>query len=423
MAVSYKTVKVGETSGYWDPLEVWSPSRGGISMGEIERHNNAVSVGATAANAAKAYNAEAEAYLGSMLSNAQAGLAEIQGLGGQSQADIQASRDAAEKISPAISNVNTQAGLLNNQAELINQQAGNIGDAAAKVGATADTVENEANALKPYADQLTQYASQLWNEGSSVFGEGSGLVDMGNQLLNLDENAGGLMGQYIKSLKGLDPRRYVAQAAADVQGSFDNAKGQLTRELSRSGATLSSGAAQAQKRLLAQTYAATLAGAKTRAWQAGANEQLTANRNALSDAMDIIKQGTDTQTAGANIQKAGASTETDAATVQKGVVEGVTAAGQLRKQAGDLEAEKAGALSQAASAQGKAGDLYASAGDLAAKQANAYSATVSSNTGYLNALNAAYGNVTEAYKNYTEFMSSQASGFAQLAAQNGFAAV
>ena len=419
MAVSYKVAKVGEGAGYWDPAEVWSPGPGGISIGDIERHNNLVDNAATAANAARAYQQAAESGIDKMVGSANEGLQAILAQGGQNQADIQAAREAAGKIDSAITNVNAQAGLLNEQAALINKQSNLVNQDADKLDALGNRVLAETDALKPYADQLNQYAGQLWNEGTSIFGEGQNLVDVGNGLMNLDENMGGVVGAYIKSLKGLSPERYVAQAAADVQGSFDNAKGQLARETSRSGLKLSGGAALAQKRLLAQTYAATLAGAKTRAWQTGATEQLNASRTALSDAMALLKQGTDTQAQGAQVQQGGVSAADAAAGVQANVLSGKAKAGDLQTQAGQLKTQAGQLQKSAADVQAQAGTLYGDAGDLAAKQSAAYAQAAQTNTGYLSALNAAYGNLTGAYKTYTDYMASQASGFAEYATSMG----
>ena len=419
MAVSYHVAKVREGSRYWDPLEVWSPGPGGISIGEIERHNNAVDQAATAANAARAYQQAAESGIDKMVGSANEGLQAILAQGGQNQADIQTAREAAGKIDSAITNVNAQAGLLNEQAALINKQSNLVNQDADKLDALGNRVLAETDALKPYADQLNQYAGQLWNEGTSIFGEGQNLVDVGNGLMNLDENMGGVVGAYIKSLKGLSPERYVAQAAADVQGSFDNAKGQLARETSRSGLKLSGGAALAQKRLLSQTYAATLAGAKTRAWQTGATEQLNANRNALNDAMSVLKAGIDAQTQGATVQGKGADAAAQAAGVQQGVVSGVGKAAEVQKSATDARTQAAGIQKSAADAMAQAGTLYGNAGDLAAKQSAAYAQAAQSNNGYLSALNQAYGNVTDAYKTYTDYMASQAGGFAEYATSMG----
>ena len=419
MAVSYKVAKVGEGAGYWDPHKVWSPGPGGISIGEIERHNNAVDAAATAANAARAYQGEADSGAERMVGAAREGVGAILGQGAQINSDLALARKSAADMSGAITNVNEQAGLLNQQAGIINAQAGEVNAQAGVVGRTAEQVLAESEALKPYADQLNQYAGQLWNEGTSIFGQGSDIVGLGQDILDLDENAGGIIGQYVKSLKQFDPKRYVAQAAADVQGAFDNTKGQLSRELSRSGVNLSGGAALAQKRLLAQTYAATLAGAKTRAWQTGATEQLNANRAALSDAMALLKQGTDTQAQGAQVQQAGVSAQDAAAGVQANVVSGKAKAGDLQTQAGQLKTQAGQLQKSAADTMNDAGGLYAGAGELVAKQSAAYAATISANTGYMNALNGAYGNLTEAYKTYTDYMASQAGGFAEYATSKG----
>ena len=340
-----------------------------------------------------------------MVGSAQAGVNAVQSTGATIQRDLEAARQAAEGIDASITNVNAQAGLLNDQARVINAAAGDV-------NASADAVDREAEALKPYAEQLTNYAGQLWNEGTGIFGQGSDLVSLGNGLMNLDESQGGIIGQYVRSLKQFDPKRYVAQAAADVQGAFDNAKGQLSRELSRSGVNLSGGAALAQKRLLAQTYAATLAGAKTRAWQTGATEQLNANRTALNDAMSVLKAGIDAQTSGAGVQAQGAGLGKSAADVQGAVVTGKAQAGQLRKSAADVR-------SAAADAIAKAGTLYGDAGDLAAKKSAQLASVANANNGYLQALNSAYGNLTGAYKSYTEYLSTQAAGFGEWAGLGG----
>ena len=419
MAVSYKVAKVGEGAGYWDPLEVWDPSPGGISMREIDAHNNAVDSAATAANAAMAYQGAADSGAENIVSSAKSGLGAILGQGASLNSDLALARKSAADMSGAITNVNDQAGLLNQQAGISNAQAGEVNAQAGVVGRTAEQVLAESEALKPYADQLQQYAGQLWNEGTSIFGQGSDIVGLGQGILDLDENAGGIIGQYVKSLKQFDPKRYVAQAAADVQGAFDNTKGQLSRELSRSGVNLSGGAALAQKRLLAQTYAATLAGAKTRAWQTGATEQLSATRTALSDAMALLKQGADTQAQGAQVQQAGVSAQDAAAGVQANVVSGKAKAGDLQTQAGQLKTQAGQLQKSAADTQAQAGTLYGNAGDLAAKQSAAYAQAAQTNTGYLSALNQAYGNVTDAYKTYTDYMASQASGFAEYATSMG----
>ena len=420
MAVSYPVVTNRQTANRWDYSVIKpSPGGGGITIGDVERHNAAVNEGATAAAAARAYQAAGDAGIDRMVGAAREGVGAILGQGAQINADIAAARAAAGKMDSAITNVNEQAGLINQQAGIINAQAGEVNAQAGVVGRTAEQVLAESEALKPYADQLNQYAGQLWNEGTSIFGQGSDIVGLGQGILDLDENAGGIIGQYVKSLKQFDPRRYVAQAAADVQGAFDNTKGQLSRELSRSGVNLSGGAALAQKRLLAQTYAATLAGAKTRAWQTGATEQLSATRSALSDAMALLKQGTDTQARGAQVQQAGVSAQDAAAGVQANVISGKAKAGDLQTQAGQLKTQAGQLQKSAADVQAQAGTLYGNAGDLAAKQSAAYAQAAQTNTGYLSALNQAYGNLTGAYKTFTDYMASQAGGFAEYATSTG----
>lgn len=419
MAVGYSVVRNYQTSNYWDPNEVVSHGPGGISIGEVERHNNQINQAATAANAARAYQTTADNAAGELLNNARQGVSDVRAQGAQSQAAVQSALKAATSISDSIGNVNSQAGLLNKRADIINQQAGAVDAYAGKIDATAADVMAEAEALKPYADQLNQYAGQLWNEGTSIFGKGTDIVGLGDQLMNLDDNAGGVIGEYVKNLKSYDPNSKVSLAAADAQKSFDNAKSQLSRELSRSGASGTSGAALAQKRLLTQTYAATLAGAKTRAYQTGLSEQTTVLRNALSDSLAAIKQGTDTQVQGATVQNMGVETTNKAAGVQANVVSGKAAAGNLQKSAADVKTQAGNLQKSAADTMTSAGTLYGKAGDLAAEQASAYSSSASANNSYLSALTSAYGNLTNAYSTYTDYMSSQAQGFAEYATSMG----
>ena len=132
--------KVGEGAGYWDPHKVWSAAPGGISISEIERHNNAVDTAATAANAARAYQGEADSGAERMVGAAREGVGAILGQGAQINSDLALARKSAADMSGAITNVNEQAGLLNQQAGIINAQAGEVNAQAGVVGRTAEPI-------------------------------------------------------------------------------------------------------------------------------------------------------------------------------------------------------------------------------------------------------------------------------------------
>ena len=386
-----------------------------------------------AGSKADEYQKRADAAAAGIVSSAQAGVSAAKSAGKTTQEQIRKAEEAATGIDVAVDQMYGQAGLLNehakgigDQAELVNRDADRLDAASKEIGRLGDAALAENEALRHYVSQLTDYAGQLWNEGTGIFGTGEGLVGLGNGLMNLDESQGGIIGEYVRSIKAADPRRYVAQAAADVQGSFDNAKGQLSRELSRAGISGSSGAALAQKRLLAQTYAATLAGAKTRAWQTGADEQRSVLRAALDDAMGVIRQGTDIQAQGAGVQAQGVSALGKAAETQGVIVNNVGTAAGIKKSAADVQAQAAGVRTnagslraQAADVVAKAGTLYGSIGGLAAQKAQIYSGNASANNQYVNALTNAYGNLSSAYGTYAEYLASQASGFAEYATSNG----
>ena len=72
--------------------------------------------------------------------------------------------------------------------------------------------------------------------------------------MNADPNS--LAGQYIASLRNIDPNRYVSMAASDVQSSYQNVIGQIMRDLGRRGVDASSGRAMSLQQRLNDAMAA-----------------------------------------------------------------------------------------------------------------------------------------------------------------------
>lgn len=211
-------------------------------------------------------------------------------------------------------------------------------------GAAAN-ITNAVDNVNATAQSLGGYSDILRNMGLDTAG-------IAAAILNKDTTAGGLAAEYLTALGQagdaalkVTPDRYVSQAAADVQSSFDNAKGQAERSLSRQGVSASSGAYGALQKQLATSLATALAAAKTKARQTGLSDQLSA----LTSRASMMK---DALTTGAALQQQGASN-----------IE--SAAGIVQKQA-DLFAT-AGSLSQSqASTFADIGNVEVSLGNLEA---------------------------------------------------------
>lgn len=220
-----------------------------------------------------------------------------------------------------------------------------LGEAANKVDAMGSIVGRQANKLNPYIDQLTNI--------------GNGLLGQANDLSSMNPNAGGIIGEYVNNLKSYDPNRLVSLAASDVQNSYANAEGQLDRQLARQGLDSGSARSTVMKQQFAQSLAAALAGAKTRARMQGVTEQTNALRGALADTMSL----------NAEAQKATAA----AASIEKDKAGVLISSADLFAKAGTLRGEQANLILNAADAFIKQGTAQS---NLTTSQVNAYNAAV-----------------------------------------------
>lgn len=306
--------------------------------------------GATAGNAALAYQGAADNAMAGAIGAAQGGIGAANAAYNNAQGQISKvnkfageAADSARGIGNAITNVNRTAGEVKGQAALINQSA---------------------NALSPFINTLGQQGTQIYQQGLDLYQQANPYLAAGRDILNLNTNAGGLTGAYLDALLAVDPDRYVSMAAGDVQASWANAQGQMQREMSRMGVDAGSGKYMAQMQMFSQGLAAALAGAKTRARQVGINEKLTAMQGAMGVGQQLSATGASMAGAGIQAQAQGA---------------GVTAqAGNLQATQGQLQAQAGGVMAQG-------GSLEAQAGQLGAVQANAYTAAGQQTLGAINA--------------------------------------
>ena len=237
---------------------------------------------------------------------------------------------------------------------------------AARIRELAATMGVDIDAIRGYADQQAASSADLTNAGREY-------LQAGSDILNMNATATGIAGDYIAALRAIDPDRYVASAAADVQGSYASAYQQLMRQISRTGST-GSGMAGALKQQWARTLANAQAAAKTKARQTGVSEKLSALASAFTTAEGASKQGADLTTQGVSALSAAADTKGKA-------ISGV--------------ATQAATQAQAASVDKAATDTRTSA--------------YTSNAALLNSAVSAQNLVNSANKDYAEGLQSRAS--------------
>ena len=326
---------------------------------------------------------------------------------GSAQGGINAANAGWDAAQNAINNANASVGTINMYAGRAANAAGNISGSIANVNTAADDVRGIASSLTPYADQLGAWGRDIYGQGVDLYGQGQQYLTGGSDIMNLNADAGGLTGAYVKALQAIDPNRYVAGAASDTQSAFSNAMGQMQRGLARQGVDASSGRGQAMMRQWAQATAAALSGAKTRARQVGITERLKALDAGTATARDMAATGANIQGTGMNAQAAGGN-------LLKGAADVIGTQGQLT---------------------GTAGQLYGTAGQLSGTQANAYTnagqltqgaADVALRGGQLGV--SAAGNIVNASNSLADaqsragmYYAQVAQGYGQLAGSGGLA--
>lgn len=273
---------------------------------------------------------------------------------GAAQSGVNAVLGGGGQIQQAISNMNAQAGNVIGQGNAVNQTAQEVKDTYAKLG--------------PIAALLGGYGKDLWNQGSALAVIANSIFGQGNSILNMDPNAGGIAGEYMKMFSYLSPERYVSQAASDVQAAYQNQLGQAERDLSRRGVSSTSGAFGALRRQAMQLAAVASVAAKQRARQIGIDEQKSWLGNITNAANTLFGVANTTQ------QNALGS-QTAAVTAQGQAADAIAAQGQGYAQAGSL--------------QQSAGQLFASA-------ASIYGDVGQLQNQYLSLINQAYGKLSDA---------------------------
>ena len=246
------------------------------------------------------------------------------------------------------------------------------------VAGAADDVRGSADALSPIADTLGGYGDQMWESGTKVTEQALATLGTGMGFINMDADVSPLVAEALQRYGEIDPNRWAASAAQDVQKSMDNAQGQMRRNLARQGVNPSSGSAQAQlQKLFQNSLAVAKAAAMTRARERGITEKASAFQSLLANNANTFL-GT-----GGQLASIGASGQGAAVSAQRGAADVLNAQGGLYNAAGGL-------LDRAGSLQGTQGSLLNNVANGNANLANVYEAIGKLGLNYGTALNSAF---------------------------------
>ena len=202
-------------------------------------------------------------------------------------------------------------------------------------------MRNAANAMLPIADTMRGEGDALFDSGTKVTEQALATLGTGLGFINMDEGASPLVAKSIELFRGIDPDRYVAGAAQDVQSQFDNASAQGERELARRGVSPTSGAALALNDQRNRALAVARASAMTRARERGINDQASAFQSLLANNANTFLQ------TGGQLASIGSSAQAQAANAKKGAASVLGESGDLAGRAGALGLDFGRALSSA----------------------------------------------------------------------------
>lgn len=261
---------------------------------------------------------------------------------------IEAARKSGADVTQGIAAMRSDAGSMRNQARLVNTQAG-------AVNAEADALKALIPQLDPYKDRLTNYGDDLAALSATIQGRADDVFGQAGALMNLDPNAGGLAGEYMKQYGLLSPERYVSRYASDAQAAIDNTRAQNERYLSRRGVNIGSGA---NRNLLDQLQGiVALSAAKTLGYDKGVTEQGNWLKEMTGAAKTFFDMGSEQQSQALSAKGMAGDMAKGAAEIVGMQGDMTKGAGQLRAEAGQLFANAANIFGGAASIEGNAAKL------------------------------------------------------------------
>jgi hypothetical protein len=327
------------TINYDDPFNVGKQYKQGVVGG---KQVSAWSTPSLDPNGNMAYGTWFQPEYGQVLDkNAMAGQVAVN-YGRKADASIAAMIGAAQN---GINTLNSQAGSVYPYIQQAEQAYGAMGQGIQGSYQAANDVRGIGTQIAPFMQTFRGYGDTLWNQGNALLGTGNQIIGQGQGILNMNSDMGGLGGEYVKWLQGINPDSFVSMAAVDTQRAGQNALGQMERGLSRSGVDVGGARSAALRQQYAQSLASALAGAKTRARIQGRQAQGQALQGAFQTAGGLVSQGT--QVTGQGLQAQGMAGQMQQSAVQAGQT-----AGQLYGAAGNLQAQGAQLQGQQAAGYG-----------------------------------------------------------------------
>lgn len=253
-----------------------------------------------------------------------------------------------------------------------------------QIGETVDLMKGIAGSLLPQADKISGDASTVRNIAGGNLAYSADWLKQAEGLRNMDENAGGISGEFAKLYKQLDPALQMSLAASDARKQSQAQTDSAVRALQRAGVSPTAAALATIRERAAASTAALVAAVKTKARQSGITMQ-----------MDALEKGVSLAIAQAGIGKQ----FTDSAT------EGYKSAAQLEQLSGSL---KTGAAS-----------IYGSSASLLADAQNLVQAAAAGKIQASNVQVSAAQAAIQAFATAAEYYSTQASSFRGLAEEGG----
>ena len=106
---------------------------------------------------------------------------------------------------------------------------------AGKIGETVSTMQGIAGGLLPQADKISGDASTVRNIAGGNLAYSADWLKQAEGLRNMDENAGGISGEFAKLYKQLDPALQMSLAASDARKQSQAQTESAVRALQRAG--------------------------------------------------------------------------------------------------------------------------------------------------------------------------------------------
>ena len=193
---------------------------------------------------------------------------------------------------------------------------------AGKIGETVSTMQGIAGGLLPQADKISGDASTVRGIAGGNLAYSADWLRQAEGLRNMDENAGGISGEFAKLYKQLDPSLQMSLAASDARKESQAQMDSAVRSLQRAGVSPTAAALATIREQAAASTAGLVAVVKTKARQSGITMQMEALDKGVSLAIaqaGIGKQFTDSATAGyksaAQLEQLSGSLKTGAASI------------------------------------------------------------------------------------------------------------